>query len=341
MHDPAYSALSLLITQSSRLPLGTLSLPFNFPAEPTATMASETTTMPAMQIRRRRRVSTSYTSHRLHCHTLPYTLEALDLSATSPIPSLATLRVHVLSYLADLEARLALFDAPALQEPVALVEVKSRGELTLDEARAWARDGLAMLHRIRRECESFLPALHMEDLSVESMRAHLPDMPDMRAHLPDMPDVRAHLPDMPDVRAYFPDAPTLEFDLEDVRTRLSAARDRFSDLDFHQPLSYLPTLSDHLDSLQTHLGRVHLPSHSEMVSFAPSQMLSDLLDKLLSSDLVGNLTVEAKDEDNVLERAAKDLARAMKESMHGAKLIAYHDLPQAWRNNRFVTSGYR
>lgn len=294
-------------------------------------MSTTLTATEVSQLRRRRRVSTSFTGPRLHCRSLPYNLEALDLSAASPIPSLATLRVHVLSYLADLEARLALFDVPTEPEP----ECHS----ALDDARAWAQDGLAMLQRIRRECEAYLPALHMEDISVESVRAALADLPDVC--LPELSEMRLHLPDMPDVRSYFPDlpeTPTIEFDLHE---RFTAARKSFSDLDFQQPLSYLPTLSNHLHSLQEHLSNVHLPSHSDVVHFAPSQIVSDLLDRLLASEFVGNLTVEAKEDDNVLERTAKDLARAVKTSMHGAKLIAYHDLPHAWRNNHFVTSGYR
>jgi len=36
-----------------------------------------------------------------------------------------------------------------------------------------------------------------------------------------------------------------------------------------------------------------------------------------------------------------DVARAIERSLHGAKLITYGDLPSEWRNNPFVTHGYR
>lgn len=287
----------------------------------------------ANQLRRRRRVSTSFAGHRPYCRSLPYALEALDLSAASPIPSLVTLRVHVLSYLADLEARLALLDQPTESTP------EPESHTALDDVREWARDGLEMLHRIRTECEAYLPTLHMDDLSVESMRSALPDLPDVRSHFPELPNVRLHIPDMADVRAYLPDLP--ETPTLDLHERLTAARKSLSDLDFRQPLSYLPTLSNHLQSLQKHLSDVHFPTHQDVPLIAPSQIVSDLLDRLLASDFASHLTLEAKEDDNVLERTAKDLARAMKTSMHGAKLIAYHDLPHAWRNNHFVKSGYR
>jgi adiponectin receptor len=45
--------------------------------------------------------------------------------------------------------------------------------------------------------------------------------------------------------------------------------------------------------------------------------------------------------EDALGRAAAEVARAIERSVHGAKLITYGDLPSEWRNNPFVTHGYR
>ena len=43
----------------------------------------------------------------------------------------------------------------------------------------------------------------------------------------------------------------------------------------------------------------------------------------------------------MLEKAAVEVARAMRRSLNGSRLIHYVDLPEKWRNNRFVARGYR
>ncbi|KAG7446612.1 HlyIII-domain-containing protein [Guyanagaster necrorhizus] len=42
-----------------------------------------------------------------------------------------------------------------------------------------------------------------------------------------------------------------------------------------------------------------------------------------------------------MERATEDVAKAIKSSFQGVHLIHYSDLPDKWRNNPFVTQGYR
>jgi len=308
---------------------------------------STTITPRKTEIRRRRRLSTPNARSRqptrlLICHPLPHSLEALDLSTAFPTQTLASLRFLVLSYLADLETRLSQLESPLSD----LETWKAKGELTIEEARAWAKKALEMLDSIRADVLSHLPEFHLTDISVESfVKSHLPDMPDvpglndMRSHLPDMPDVRARLPDMPDMRSHLPD-----FGLSDMRSKLDDVRTRFYDLDFHQPLSYIPTLSDHLQNLHSHLSSMELPSGLGVSSLAPSSMLSDLLDGLMSSELVSDLLSnmpDAVEGEDMFERAAKDVANAVKLSFEGIRLIKYTDLPQQWRNNPFVTQGYR
>lgn len=89
---------------------------------------------------------------------------------------------------------------------------------------------------------------------------------------------------------------------------------------------------------------MELPSGLGEYSLAPSTMLSDLLDSLLSSELVTDLLNASPDVvegEVLLEKAAADIAHAIKRSFEGVRLIKYSDLPHQWRNNPFVAHGYR
>lgn len=291
------------------------------------------------------------------CGSLPRSLEALDLSTASPTQTLASLRFLVLTCLADLERRLSQLESPDFGA------WKLQGELTIEEAKQWASTALEMLKGIRADVCSHLPEFHFADLSLETfVKSHLPDIPDVpnftemrsrlpdmegvRSHFPDMEDVRFVLPDMADVRSHLPEMPQLS-DMDDVltdmRLKLDDVRTRFQDLHFQQPLRYIPTLSNHLKNLHSHLSSMELPSGG--VSIGSSAMLSDLLDALLSSEVVAdilNSTPEVMEEgEEMLEKAAHEVASAVRRSLDGVRLIKYHDLPHQWKNNPFVTHGYR
>ncbi|KAG5641845.1 hypothetical protein DXG03_004104 [Asterophora parasitica] len=309
------------------------------------TTARSGTTSDLHRRRAKRRLSTPSSSKqpaRLICRPLPLSLEALDLSSASPTQTLASLRFLVLSYLAELEQRLSNLESPDLEA------WKAMGELTIEDARQWAQTALEMLEGIRADVCSHLPDFHFADMSVENFVNHLPDLPDvpglneMRSHLPDMQDMRSHLPDMPNL----PDMPDVRSHLSDMRLKLDDVRSRFHDLDFKKPLSYIPTLSDHLENLHSHLSTMELPSPLEMSDLAPSAMISDLLEAFLSSELVTELlsasaTEIVEETEDMLHRAANDVANAVKRSLQGVRLIQYSDLPHQWRNNPFVTHGYR
>ncbi len=277
----------------------------------------------------RRRLSTSSvhkSNLRPSCQPLSPSIAALDLSYSAPLPVLAALRIHVLTYLADLEARVSLLESPITAEAV-----KIKGESTVEEARVWANQTLDMLHNIRTEVCSRLPELHLESVpSVEEfVKSHIPDLDDVRAHFPAMPEaVRSRLPDLA---------------MQDVRSRIDDVRSRFSDFDFHNPFEYIPTLSERLTSLQAHLSSMDIPHvFSESVSvLAPSAAVFDLIDKVLASDFVAELSSEIREGGDILEGAAAEVTKAVKRSLDGARLIHYMDLPEKWRNNPFVTRGYR
>ncbi|EMD37295.1 G-protein coupled receptor [Gelatoporia subvermispora B] len=255
------------------------------------------------------------------CSPLPHSLEALDLPYTSLAPTLASLRHHVLSYLADIETTLAELDSPISSD-----KLKATGESTVEEARAWAQEGLEMLRSIRQEVYAHLPEIHLDNVSsVEDfVKSHFLEIP--------LPDVRARLPEMPDaVRSRLPD----------VRSRLGDMRTRISELGSHRPLRYIPTLTERLHSLQTHLSSVDIPHALSNTTLSPNATVAALLDRVRSSALVSEISSEIRHGEDKLEEAALEIARAVKRSLYGSQLIQYVDLPEKWRNNPFVTGGYR
>jgi len=287
----------------------------------------------ATEIRSRlnkRRFSTTDTGRRRDaqaCQHLGKSLDALDLSTASAKETLASLRFLILSYLADLEASLSQLESSVSDFGLAEL-LKAKGEL---KVRMWAKVGLEMLDNIRTDVRSHLPEFHLADVSVESVRSHFPDLPDgaslneMRSRLPDMDDFRARLPD---------------FSLADMSARLDDARARFSELDF-QPLHYIPVLSDHLESLHAHLSSLELPSGINIPSLPSNSTLSNFVDALLPSELVAELKEDVDEVEDLLDLAAQEVRDAVKRSFEGSRLIQYCDLPHKWRNNPFITRGYR
>jgi adiponectin receptor len=277
---------------------------------PTPTATSTQTVRLRRTVRRLSTPAPVQTHHIEFCAPFPPSLEALDLSASSsPTQVLASLRFLVLSYLAELEHSVSLIESPH-------IEIwQTKGEITMEEAHQWARETLEMLESLRHDVCSHLPDLHLSDISVDTLKSHFSDM---RSHLPD-------LPSMDDMRSHFPDI---------ISTKI---RTKFYDIDFHTPLDYVPVLSEQLESLQSRLSSMELPiglpgSHS---------MLSDLVDALLSSKLAVDFLHSATSDDGGLPSAAREVTRAVKRSFEGVKLLSYADLPEPWKNNSFVTQGYR
>jgi len=110
-----------------------------------------------------------------------------------------------------------------------------------------------------------------------------------------------------------------------------------------RPEQYLLTLSNRLRSLHSHLSSPNTLSHVVFPSFPPTATLSELIDTIISSDRVPALlrAPSLSRTEDALGKAAAEVARAIERSVHGAKLITYGDLPIEWRNNPFVTHGYR
>jgi adiponectin receptor len=293
--------------------------------------ATETITTNDLRPRHRRRFSTNDAQRNLRlaiCQRLPHSLEALDLSSNSAKETLAALRYLVLSYLEDIETRLSKLESPI--SPISDLHLtdalKSKGGHSVEEARQWVKDALEMLRSIRTDVYSHFPELHLPDMS--PVKSHLPELPD----LPSMSNMRSRLPDIPEVRPHLP-----ALAASDVTSVLEHVRSSFSDLDLS---GYLPTLSARLQSFHAHLRSFDSRSN-EPPSLPGNSRISGFIDSILSSELITELSDDVTEAEAMIEGAARDIARAVKQSFQGSRLIKYVDLPPQWRNNPFVTGGYR
>ncbi|KAI0032105.1 hemolysin-III related-domain-containing protein [Vararia minispora EC-137] len=245
----------------------------------------------------------------ISCQDFPHSLEALDLSLPSPIQTLASLRIVLLNYLSHLEHALSELDSPLVELEHGIDDALANAGVKMDEARQWARDGLKLLSEIRADVSSRLPDLNVEPPTIDQLVARLQDLRDAAYHLSPLEDVKA----------------------------------RLSDLDIPHPIQYIPTLSARLQSLHAHISTIELPSTRPFHSFHPTQFLSDLCDRLASLNFVQDVlhapVVEQTEEK--ISKAARDIAAAVQLSLQGSRLISYDNLPEEWRNNPFITHGYR
>jgi adiponectin receptor len=267
---------------------------------------------------------------------LPSSLQALDLhlSVRMDIPSaLASLRTHVLSYLSDLEARLALLDfqssVPKSPTDSKFNETESAGEksdhpdvqlrdldLSVEDIGAFVQQGVELLQSIRADVCSYLP----DDFDFGASTSHA-----LRNRLLDF-----------DVRSKFPDfgMPTM-----------GHLRSRLSEISPTSPLSYIPTLKAHLSRLQIHLQNHPFSTPSNrtfpLPSISPPKVLSELFAILLQEDTEEAIEEDIKKARQEEETMHEQVKRALVKSQHGYRLIRFEDLPHKWRNNEFVHTGYR
>lgn len=289
---------------------------------------------PSLRMRKPRRLSTPAPKGRFarvqSCSSLPKSVSALDLqaSATAPAAVLSSVRALVLSHLADLEHRLSQLSKPEVHFP------DSFKGTSMEDARAWAQEALDMLNRIRADVSSHLPDVPFDSASVEArLHAHLQDF-----SLPSMiEDLRSRLPDVSQLRSSISslDVSDMQSKFKDVYAQLPSVPTDFP------PLHYLPTLSEHLQSLYTHIHCSNPFSTSQCPSLPSTTSVSELLDKILSSDYVPEVLHRAGGHESKFEKAAREMSEALKLSLNGSRLVTYVDLPVEWRNNHFVSRGYR
>ena len=242
----------------------------------------------------------------MSCQPSAHSLDAIDMSSASPATAFASLHLSVLSCLADIESFLSQLESPL--PDFDLGQAITKGELKVEEVRAWARDGLEILKQTKAELRSHLPEFNLDSTSVETyVSARLHDLSDASS----LKRVTSRLHELP--------VPHL-----------------------HRPEHYVDILSTRLKSLHHHLSSSKC-YHMEFSSFPSTARLSELIDTMMSSDRLSavlHAPAISRAED-ALGKAATDFARAIERSVHGAKLITYGDLHIQWQSNPFVTYGYR
>lgn len=267
--------------------------------------SSSSSIPPALKQRRQTTVSRPRASRSQSLSCSGSAVEALDLSLPSPTATLASLRIFVLTNLAEVERYLSQLEFDSLTE---FEHYIAQHHDKVDEARAWAREGLTLLENIRADVQASLPALTVDPALVEHFVARLSELR--------VPDVRARLDD---VKARLPDLDSFELP---------------------HPEQYIPTLSAHLQSLHSHLSSLELPDTLTALS-APKDLLADLLERLRASELARDVRDSVAETAAHAEDTLRDVAAAMKLAAGGNKLIQYVDLPDDWRNNPWITHGYR
>ncbi|KAJ6594332.1 hypothetical protein B0H19DRAFT_1095030 [Mycena capillaripes] len=254
------------------------------------------------------------------CRPLPLSLEALDLSPASPAQALASLRFLVLSYLADLERRLSLF-----------------------ESAEWASTALDMLHAIRADVRSHLPDLPSLSLDFDfefdfdfDLGARLPDVKglvasiDFSRPLSYVPTLSARLRSL---HAHLADEfPSLhEFEFRRPSFDFHLRRPSF-DFDFSTP----PVLSELLDAFRADVDAflAELPNFPSLPTLPSLPSSLSLPAALSRSPSTAAAALPAA-------CAYPTVEEALTKSEWGRRLIGYNDLPLDWRNNEWVVTGYR
>ncbi|KAH9978681.1 hemolysin-III related-domain-containing protein [Lactifluus volemus] len=227
------------------------------------------------------------------------------MSSASPAAAFASLHLSVLSCLTDIETFLSQLESPLPDFDFG--QAITRGELKVEEVRAWARNGLEILKQTKAELRSHLPEYNLDSISIEIyVSARLHDLSDAS----NLKRVTSHLHELP-----------------------------VPHHDLHRPEHYVST---RLKFLHHHLSS-STPYHMGLLSSPSTTRLSELIDTMMSSDRVSAVlrAPSISRTEDASGKAASDIARAIERSVHGAKLITYGDLPMQWRNNHFVTYGYR
>jgi adiponectin receptor len=273
----------------------------------TATTTTATALSSVACTKRRQSIIHSALAPCISCQPPCHSLDALDISSASPAAAFASLHLSVLSCLADIETFLSQLESPLPDFDIG--QAISRGELKVEEVRAWAKDGLEILKQTKAELRSHLPEFNLDSSSVETyVSARLHDLSDAS----NLKRVTSRLHELP--------VPHL-----------------------HRPERYVVILLTHLKSLHSHLSSSNTLFHMGFPSFPSTAKLSELIDTIISSDrlpavLRAPTLSQTKDASGW---SATEVARAIERSVHGAKLITYGDLPTEWRNNPFVIHGYR
>ncbi|TFL04535.1 putative G-protein coupled receptor [Pterulicium gracile] len=283
---------------------------------------------------RRQSASAKRIATRKQCNPIPRSLESLDLPS-SPSQTLVSLRILLLHYFEQLEHKLRDVDSPDFDS------WRAKRDDTIDEARIWAREALEMLDSIRDDVCSHLPDTPFSDMSMEMIKAKIQEA-DINMDVPNLEEMRSHLPDIANLCARIS-----EMTFADFYTKFDDVRFKLNDIDFAKPLEYIPTLSEHLVNLHSHLTSPDATDHVDldMSTWTPTIVLNEMVEYLRTSELFQNImAVEESAATTVgsrLEALAQEVSEGLTRSVRGMKLVTNLEVPREWRSNPFVVAGYR
>lgn len=280
-------------------------------------------------------------------------------SSTSP-RELAGLKYLVLSHIDELEKKLEQLepipDFKTASKPSAVASDKlltGQGETTLPVP-SFQQSTPSDQTRLSPDDSEELPPWSSEfDFTVDDLRTWVEDSLEQLAHL--RAEVSARLPDLEELRAQFRD---IDFDfelpnlnLDEFRARLSRievpslgelsslsvsdVKNRLGDLGYE----YLPTLSERLSRLNSHLTSLrtpHLPSRTLDKGHA---VLKDFIEALMYDE--EDSPMERERVEVEIEQMVIQVRQALRDSENGNVLLTYEQLPIKWRNNEHVLYGYR
>ncbi|KAI0085081.1 hemolysin-III related-domain-containing protein [Irpex rosettiformis] len=140
-----------------------------------------------------------------------------------------------------------------------------------------------------------------------------------------------------DVSSHLPELHTSEAVGEFVKSHM-----HIGDMDLKRPQDYVPTLSQHLQALQSHLSSFELPHglQESVPGLKPHATINELIDLALAPKFVDPIAHRQDGQDSS-KKAEEEIVQALRLTKNGAQLIDYEELPDAWKSNAFVTQGYR
>lgn len=285
-------------------------------------------------------------------------IQALDLHSAPELDissALASLRVHVLTYLGDLETRLALLDFKFQSTSRAERETSSFSKgsqsssssisddeegveseveevplegfnltLNTDDVAQFINNGLELLQNIRADVTSYLPDVELATLpsaaaglatSRENLRRRLNEL--------GIHPLKLNLEEITNKLSEFeiPNMPAMPVmpsmpTMDSLRTKLSEL-----DLDPRDhlplvPLSYVPRLKEHLGHLQEHMQELHSCFSSSPLSETPFPFQIGLSPPKAVTDLLTDLL-----EEDTEEAIEADIKKAEEEAVSSNKLL--------------------
>ncbi|KAH7108379.1 HlyIII-domain-containing protein [Auriculariales sp. MPI-PUGE-AT-0066] len=170
-----------------------------------------------------------------------------------------------------------------------------------------------MIHKLREEVLDRLPEISLDTSALEQL-------------------VAQHLP----------------WTTADIRTQIEGLAHRLPEFSLSDMPAWAAGVADDwkrvVSTVQARLADLEHNVQSITATHTPSEFISELLERIASSDLFDEYreTEETKKMEQDMAIATEvEIAIALRHSCHGEQHITYDQLPHLWKNNDYVHAGYR